>query len=162
MRKKITINGADYEITKNGEVYGKNNNLIKQRPNGDGYASFTAGLKGNRTRIRTHQVVGKLFVPNPNNYPELDHIDSNRMNPISSNLEWVTHEENIRRAYNKGKYKNHIVGTKNPKCNLTEKLVFEIRENFKNGMTQKELSVKYSIPWSTIHNIVKRNTWKHI
>lgn len=162
MNKKITINGAEYTITDLGEVYGKSGKLINQRPNEDGYACFTAGVKENRTKIKTHSVVGKLFVPNPNNLPELDHLDSNRMNPSASNLEWVTHEENISRAYNKGHYKGRIVGTKNPKCNLTEQIVLDIRKDFDLGMTQKQISDKYNVPWSTVHNIITRQTWKHI
>lgn len=47
-RKMIVINGATYFITRNGDVYGKTGRKITIRPNGDGYASFTAGRKGNR------------------------------------------------------------------------------------------------------------------
>ena len=107
--KDIDIGGLIYTIYDNGEVY-RDNRKIKQRPcYNDGYASFTAGKKNSRKSIRTHTIVGKLFVENPNNYPELDHLDGNRMNPSADNLEWVTHEENIKRAYEKGSYDGRIV-----------------------------------------------------
>lgn len=162
MKKKITIKGADYWITENGEVYGKSGKLIKQRPDTSGYSSFTAGVKGDRTRVRTYLCVARLYVPNPNNFPEVDHLDSNIMNPKCTNLEWVTHEENVRRSFERGHHKNNWKGTRNPKCNLTEEKVLNIRKLYNEGMEQHEISKLYNIPWSTIHNIVMRNTWKNI
>ena len=163
MRKEdIDINGIIYTVYENGDVY-RGNRKIKQRPcYHDGYASFTAGKKNCRRSIKTHTIVGKLFLDNPNNLPELDHLDSNRMNPSADNLEWVTHEENIRRAHEKGNYNGHIVGVKNPKAKLNEEIVKNIREDFNNGLTQKKISTKYQVPWSTVHNIVTFQTWKHV
>ncbi len=43
--KQVTINGADYTITKGGKVYGAYGQPIKIRPNTDGYASFTVEKK---------------------------------------------------------------------------------------------------------------------
>ena len=64
--KDIDIGGLIYTIYDNGEVY-RGNRKIKQRPcYNDGYASFTAGKKNSRKSIRTHTIVGKLFVENPN------------------------------------------------------------------------------------------------
>lgn len=160
--KDIDIGGLIYTIYDNGEVY-RGNRKIKQRPcYNDGYASFTAGKKNFRKSIRTHTIVGKLFVENPNNYPELDHLDGNRMNPSADNLEWVTHEENIKRAYEKGSYDGRIVGIKNPKAKLNENIVKDIRNDFDLGMSQKKISVKYNVPWSTVHNIITYQTWKHV
>ena len=114
LRGAININGAIYEITSEGKVFGAYGKPISIRPNSDGYASFTAGRKGNRTRERVHRLVAKLFIPNPNNLPEIDHLDGNRMNSSKDNLEWVTHEENVKRAYRKGSYKGRYVGQDNP------------------------------------------------
>jgi hypothetical protein len=160
--ENIDINGIIYTVYENGDVY-NGSRKIKQRPSyEDGYACFTAGKKNFRRVIRTHTIVGKLFVDNPNNLPELDHLDGNRMNPNADNLEWVSHEENIKRAYEKGSYKGRIIGTKNPKAKLNEETVIDIRKDYENGLNQKEISTKYNIPWSTVHNIVTYQTWKHV
>ena len=99
LKKMVTINGAEYTITSDGKVYGKEGKEISLRPNTSGYASFTAGRKGKRTRKEVHRLVAVLFVDNPNHYDEVDHKDSDRMNPRADNLEWVTRAENIRRIY---------------------------------------------------------------
>lgn len=160
--KDVNIEGLIYTVYENGDVY-RNNRKIIQRPcYHDGYASFTAGKRNARRSIRTHTIVGKLFVDNPNNLPELDHLDENRMNPSADNLEWVTHKENIRRAYEKGSHDGRITGVKNPKAKLNDEIVKEIRKDFNSGITQKKISVKYNIPWTTVHNIVTYQTWKHV
>lgn len=46
-----------------------------------------------------HRVVAELFIPNPNNLPQVNHIDGNRENNKASNLEWVTGSENSQHAY---------------------------------------------------------------
>ena len=162
LRKKINICGAVYEITSEGEVFGAYGQPISIRPNSDGYASFTAGKKGNRTREKVHRLVAELFIPNPNNLPEVDHLDGNRMNSSKDNLEWVTHEENVKRAYRKGSYKGRYVGQDNPKAKLNENLVMQLRSEYKAGASVKELCDKYGYPWNTIGNAVKGYTWGHL
>ncbi len=140
--KNCEINGASYIVYEDGRVFGKNGKEIKQRPNADDYACFTAGAKGNRICIRTHRIVGKLFIENPSGLPELDHMDSNRMNPATWNLEWVSHQENVRRAWERGNHDGKFDGAKNPRATLTENIVRTLRQEYVSGITQKELSDK--------------------
>lgn len=159
----INLFGADYRVFDDGRVFScKTGNEISQRPNKDGYATFTAGKKGSRTRVRTHRVIAQLFVDNPHDYDEVDHLDCNRMNPAASNLEWVTHEENIKRAYARGSHDGRITGEKNPKARLTEELVRQMREEYRSGSRVIDIVDKYGCPWSTVNNAVKGITWKHV
>ena len=73
-------------------MYGVYGQPIKLRPDSSGYAVFSAGRKGKRRSVCVHRLVAELFIPNPNNLPEVDHKDANRMNPRKENLEWVTHK----------------------------------------------------------------------
>ena len=55
---------------------------------------------GNTTKtLKVSRLVAKAFIPNPNNYEEVDHINADKTNNTVSNLDWVTPEENKRRAY---------------------------------------------------------------
>lgn len=84
------------------------------------------------------------------------------MNPDVGNLEWVTHEENVKRAYERGGHEGRITGTKNPKARLTPDFVLKLREEYKVGVTIQEMADKYELPWNTVGNAVKKITWKHL
>ena len=43
---------------------------------------------------RVHRLVATTFIPNPNNLPEVNHKDENKLNNCVSNLEWCTHQYN--------------------------------------------------------------------
>lgn len=53
---------------------------------------------GGRVTLHVHRLVGKVFLPNPDGLPEIDHVDGNKDNNCEANLEWVSHAENLRRA----------------------------------------------------------------
>ncbi len=48
-----------------------------------------------RKDLYVHRIIAKLFIPNPNNLPEINHKDCNPLNNHYTNLEWVTHKENL-------------------------------------------------------------------
>lgn len=56
------------------------------------------GLVVNGKSIKIHRLVAQLFVPNPDNKPQVNHIDRCRHNNHYSNLEWVTQAENNEHA----------------------------------------------------------------
>lgn len=160
---KVSIRGAEYTITSKGEVFGKYGNRIAIRPDTSGYASFTAGRKGNRTRVTVHRLVAESFLPNPNHYSDVDHQDSNRMNPALENLQWAEHGENVKRAYARGNHDGRAVGSKNPRAKLNGELVTQMRiEYWLFSKTKAELSRQHNIPWSTVSHIVEGETWKNI
>lgn len=53
-----------------------------------------------------HRLVAETFIPNPKNYPCVNHIDSNRTNNNINNLEWCTYEENTQWALKSGRFDN--------------------------------------------------------
>ena len=113
--KIITINGINYIISSDGHVYSTHNSAIsyyhqeiKQRMNADGYMVITTGKTGSRRTTSVHRMVAEAFIPNPNNLPEVNHIDCDRTNNCVENLEWCTHFDNIQYSIKMG---NHICTT---------------------------------------------------
>lgn len=63
---------------------------------GKGYLSVFL-LYGNKKKVmKIHRAVAEAFIPNPNQYPEVNHKDENPSNNRVENLEWCTHEYNSR------------------------------------------------------------------
>lgn len=96
--KKVDIN-PKYEISNYGRVkslfyHGSPiAKLIGSHENDKGYITVAIPGEG-RSYQYVHRLVAKAFVPNPNNYNIVNHIDENKLNNQASNLEWRTHEEN--------------------------------------------------------------------
>jgi hypothetical protein len=66
---------------------------------------WTVNLTDNNGKFmvhRVHRLVAIAFIPNPKNKPCVNHIDSNRLNPYASNLEWATKSEDCIHAYRVG------------------------------------------------------------
>lgn len=73
----------------------------------DGYKITLLYNEGKRKNIRFHQLVANAFIPNPNNLPEIDHIDNDKSNNRADNLRWATRSTNSqnRNGVGKSKYK---------------------------------------------------------
>ena len=76
--------------------------ILKTTKSSTGYIHVQLYKDGKSSTVNIHRLVAIAFIPNPFNKPEVNHIDSDRTNNNASNLEWVTHSENIKHSINFG------------------------------------------------------------
>lgn len=89
------IVGFPYQINRDGIVMNKRTNrILKCYIDNVGYYQVTLCKDGNPRKFRVHRLLAIAFIPNPNNYPIVDHIDINRQNNNLSNLRWVSSQMN--------------------------------------------------------------------
>ena len=61
-----------------------------------GYYHVMLSKDGVSRRYKVHRLVAKAFIPNPNNFPIINHKDENPKNNVVDNLEWCTQGYNVR------------------------------------------------------------------
>lgn len=85
----------NYLIYPDGRVWSKNKGrFLKPRKLGS-YLGFNLCKNGETKNHYIHRLVAQTFLDNPNNLPEVNHIDENKFNNDVSNLEWVTRMQNV-------------------------------------------------------------------
>ena len=94
-------------------VYHKEPKLCKLMVTKNGYVQARFWLNNKEKKMYVHRLVAEAFIPNPNNYPQIDHIDTDKTNNHVGNLRWCTstmnHMNPITRARNSASKKNHSV-----------------------------------------------------
>lgn len=107
----------------------------------------------------SHRLVAEAFIPNPENKPIINHIDSNPQNNSVENLEWCTPKENVQHCVDAGRrrYNNKVVKT-------TEEIVRDILEMSYNNVFHRDIAKKYNMSRSHIGHIKigKCKVWKSI
>lgn len=68
--------------------------LMKPAMNQKGYMRVGLSFKGKQTYYSVHRLVAQAFVTNPDDKPQVNHINENKTDNRVSNLEWVTNREN--------------------------------------------------------------------
>lgn len=136
-----------------------------------GHTVVSLSKNGIVKNFSVHRLIAETFIPNPENKPQVGHIDNNPANNEVSNLEWNTQGENLKHCFKCGRRNNK--GENAPAHKLTEKDVLYIRKYYKRGngknrgnrykhSNAKELAIMFGIQEKSISDIIRRYSWKHI
>lgn len=110
-QEKIINNYEDYSIDKSGII--KNNKtgkIVPWQKVGRGYYMVHLKNEEGWKMFLVHRLVAQAFIPNPYNFPQVNHKDEDKSNNCVDNLEWCSAEYNSQYSKSKpiGQFKNGI------------------------------------------------------
>lgn len=85
--------------------------ILKTQKDSKGYHRLRMTIRRERYSFKIHRLVAEAFIPNPENKPQVNHIDGNKDNNAVVNLEWVTSKENAQHALRTGLWKKNVAAT---------------------------------------------------
>ncbi len=126
-----------------------------------GYLTVTFSVEYKRKTYKVHRLVATAFIPNPENKPQVNHINGVKTDNCVKNLEWCTARENMIHAFSVGLNKGSP-GEKHHMAKLNNEQVAEIRRIYKKRDKEfgaKALSEIYGVPPWTISAVVSNRTY---
>ena len=106
--KTIEGTNGEYQVSDTGLVRAtKTGRVLRPTVSRQGYERVCLFKMDRERRYRVHRLVAAAFIPNPDNLPQVNHIDGNKRNNHVSNLEWITNEDNMRHAKEHGLRAGH-------------------------------------------------------
>lgn len=146
-----TDTGQIISMPKNGKM-GK---VVKLYDAGNGYLQAHLSKNGSYKTLLVHRIIAECFCPNPELKPQVNHIDGNKKNNSSNNLEWCTQSENERH-----KYDVLGVGHKKPSRRMfTDEQVRAIREDSRGP---RPLARIYGVSPNCIRQIKKHISYQEV
>jgi hypothetical protein len=151
-----------YQISNLGNArsskYGKWN-LLKPYFGKQPYKTIDLRINNKRRSRPIHILVAEVFIPNPDNLPEVNHSDGNKINCCVSNLYWCTKSHNIKHAWDTG-LKSKRYGEDNHLSLLTQDQADKIRsEHSFRKVTYQMLAEKYNVSVITISRIMRNKIY---
>lgn len=133
MKWKIIKDNPNYSVSDTGLI--KRNSTNKQlKPwiSSRGYLYVSLSRNGKVKKFSIHRLVANAFLPKNSKNMEVNHLDENKQNNSVSNLEWITHKQNL----NYGTHNSRMVKTK-------------ISRNLGNPVIQFDKQGKYIKRWNS-------------
>lgn len=130
----------------------------------DGYLKLRLMYKGKDITCRVHRLVADAFIPNPNNYETVNHIDGNKENNKVENLEWCDRGYQMEHAY-KLKLKISNSGADNIHSKLTEddiKYIRSVYKKYSRDFNTVSLAKKFGVSDRVIGLIVRNMSYKNV
>lgn len=153
----------NYGFTEDGRVFNLkfDRELKPYISNTTGYYYITLRHSDGRYRpTALHRIIAKLYVPNPNNLPQVNHLSGNKLDCHKDNLEWTDNQGNTQHAYDnnlipKGVERHNNV---NPVENI-----HHVCELLQEGLyNHTEIEAITGVNRKTVGQIKYRKQWKDI
>lgn len=147
-----------YPTSRKNKYYEKKYQLSNR-----GYLRISMNIDKKCYMKSIHRLVAESYIPNPNNLPEVNHKDGDKLNNNVSNLEWITKSNNIKHSYDVLKrIRKGAKGEKSGKSKLTNEQVEYVRQHYKpyhKEYSLEALAKKFGVKSNTLHYIIHNKTW---
>ena len=157
--KTIQGYGGLYQVSNTGKVRDLKNHIKSVYKNNKGYVCLSLYYNGKTYHPTVHRLVAKAFIPNPNNYEQVNHKDCNKENNSVENLERC----NQRYNYNEGmKTFQYSKNEEHYFAKLKNSDIPIIYELYKLGFTRVTVAKMFSINPSSLEAIEKGISYREL
>lgn len=157
------VKSSDFEMkTPTGKKWIRKGKLLKPYKSKKGYLIVDLRINGKRKIMSVHRLVALAYIPNPQNKPQINHIDGNKENNNVYNLEWCTNTENQLHAFKNGLQKGNF---KHPNSKLTLEQVLYIKNNCVVGSKEngvQTIAKRFGVNSGTVKQIIQGKSYKYI
>lgn len=127
------------------------------------YLAYKLCSDGTEWTVQAHRLVASVFIPNPENLPEVNHKDGNKKNNCITNLEWASHQQDVQHAFDTGLNNGEMwQGDKHSRSTYTNEEVVKICEMFSKGVIPKDLAKSTTKEYQKLFRIWNRDNWTSI
>lgn len=141
---------SNYEASQFGNIRNKRSKHVIGQTICNGYKRVVImSNDGKRTSRRVSRLVALSWIPNPNNYPQVDHINEDKLNNKIENLEWVTASMNCKRRF-----------ITNPNATKPVAIRFENDQQILVFKNSSEASRHFGVSSATIWGASINRRWK--
>lgn len=156
VRLKYIDGTKDCFVTESGEIY-----IRVHQSNTNGYSRARIPIydedgKIHKKEMKVHRLVAKAYLENPENKPDVNHIDGDKRNNSVDNLEWATRMENMRHAHSTGLFKWKFSEKSNAYTESQVRHVFSLLEM---GVALRTISEETGVKYQQV--IQLRNGKRH-
>ena len=153
---------SNYWISNKGRVWtNKKKTFMKPQRTTDGYlfVHFPYKNKAKRIYLRINRLVAIYFIPNPDNKPEVNHINGDKEDNTVENLEWSTRSENMTHCFRTGLHPS-TRGENSHVATHTEKDILYIAKLLEDpSLSLSDICKITGESKSFVHAIVSRSNW---
>lgn len=131
--------------------------MMKPAKNASGYWETVIRVGDKKVNVSIHRLVAQAHIPNPDNLPEVNHKNGDKDKNWASNLEWMSHADNVIHSIETGLRDNYL-----PEKRYTKGEIHKVCQMLEKGKSVSTISKKTGVSKQVIRSIRRGKSWKHI